>query len=108
MKKILCCILSLALVSCAVCGCEKDKTDTDKSTDTPAVPVVADSDVTPNDASEFVYEEKDGNITVRGYKGNSKTVNIPSEIDGKPVVSIAEYAFDGFEKKRYSRSERSE
>ena len=93
MKKIICSILALALVSCAFCGCEK-KAENVQSSD---VNIVDDKDVTPNDSSEFVYEEKDGSITIKGYKGSSTTVNIPPEIDGKPVTVIGEYAFDGFE-----------
>lgn len=93
MKKILCSILALALVSCTFCGCEKNTEDVQSSD----INIVADKDVTPNDSSEFVFGEKDGGIIIKGYKGNSVTVNIPPEINGKPVTAIGEYAFDGFE-----------
>ena len=33
-------------------------------------------------------------ITLKKYKGNSKTVNIPSEIENKPVKSIGSKCFN--------------
>ncbi len=54
-------------------------------------------EVIPNSESDFAYETKDNSITITGYKGTSTTVNIPSEIDGKPVTVIGEKAFDGYE-----------
>ncbi|MBP0961959.1 MAG: hypothetical protein J5864_07420, partial [Oscillospiraceae bacterium] len=93
MKKLICTLLSLALILCAFTGCEKSAEDVQTSD----VNIVDDKDITPNDTSEFVYEETDGGVTIKGYKGNSQTVNIPSEINGKPVTVIAPYAFDGFE-----------
>ena len=46
------------------------------------------------DTSVFEYEEnEDGTITITGYTGTDATVTIPSEIDGKSVVSIGRSAF---------------
>ncbi len=46
------------------------------------------------DTSVFEYEENDdGTITITGYTGTDATVTIPSEIDGKSVVSIGRSAF---------------
>ena len=43
---------------------------------------------------EFEYEKLDsGNITITAYNGDGKNVVVPSEIDGKKVVSISENVF---------------
>ena len=42
---------------------------------------------------DFNYEENRQGIRITNYAGNSKIVNIPSEIDGKPVVEIGRTAF---------------
>lgn len=46
------------------------------------------------DTSVFEYEvNRDGTIRIIGYTGTDETVVIPSEIDGKSVVSIGSSAF---------------
>lgn len=40
------------------------------------------------------YTEENGKITITGYEGNLYKLQIPAEIDGKPVVKIAENAFN--------------
>ena len=51
-------------------------------------------DTTPTNASYFSYSEVDGGITITGYNIEGGTdVVIPSEINGKKVVAIADYAF---------------
>ena len=45
--------------------------------------------------SEFVTAISDGKITITRYTGNGGAVVIPSTIDGLPVTSIGESAFDG-------------
>ena len=43
----------------------------------------------------FRYSEnEDGTLNIFGYDGNDETVTVPSEIYGKPVVSIEAYAFN--------------
>ncbi len=37
-------------------------------------------------------------VKIRSYLGNDRQVVIPSEIDGKPVVEIGEYSFNGVER----------
>ena len=58
-------------------------------------------------ASAFqIYESGDyeytvnpkNEIKIRSYLGNDRQVVIPSEIDGKPVVEIGEYSFNGIER----------
>lgn len=45
--------------------------------------------------SDFKYSEKDGAVTILGYTGSEYDLEIPSTIDGKPVVAIGEDAFRG-------------
>lgn len=45
-------------------------------------------------ADDFEFEESDGEITIKKYKGDSKSVRIPAEIDGKPVTVIGSYSFE--------------
>lgn len=47
--------------------------------------------VTP--ASDFEYEETDGGIKIKKYKGNDLIVVIPESINGKPVVELKSYIF---------------
>lgn len=42
---------------------------------------------------DFNYEESKQGIIITNYAGSNKIVNIPSEIDGKPVVEIGRTAF---------------
>ena len=45
-------------------------------------------------AADFSYRlGTDGDVVITGYKGSSGEMNIPSQIDGKPVRSIAKEAF---------------
>ena len=44
-------------------------------------------------ASSFSYKESNGEIEITGFEGTETEVIIPSEIDGKPVTSIGESAF---------------
>ena len=45
------------------------------------------------DSADFRYTVQEEKVTVTGYKGDDTYVVIPSQIDGKPVVSIADSAF---------------
>lgn len=45
------------------------------------------------DSSVFSYIEVDGGIEITSYLGHDTQVTVPAQIDGKPVLSIGEYAF---------------
>ena len=48
------------------------------------------------EVSPFIYEEiEEGTVSITRYIGTEESIIIPSEIDGKPVTSIGERAFDG-------------
>lgn len=56
------------------------------------------SDGVINESKEEEYEYRtlnDGTIEIKQYKGKQANVEIPSEIEGKKVTSIASGAFDG-------------
>ena len=44
--------------------------------------------------AQFTFTTNNGTITITGYTGPGGAVDIPSEINGLPVTSIGEYAFD--------------
>ncbi len=44
-------------------------------------------------AQEFLYQVENGQATITGYQGSATQVEIPSEIDGVPVIAIGGYAF---------------
>lgn len=48
----------------------------------------------PSENDEWEYDVYETYITLKKYKGNSKTVNIPSEIENKPVKSIGSKCFN--------------
>mgnify|MGYP005835538683 CR=1 FL=1 len=41
----------------------------------------------------YYYELDDGTLQIGGYYGDKENVTIPSEINGKKVTSISQYAF---------------
>ena len=43
--------------------------------------------------SDFEYILADGEITIIGYNGNSDVIEVPSEIDGYPVVAVEDGVF---------------
>ena len=45
--------------------------------------------------SDFTYTETANAVTITGYKGAGGSVIIPAQINGKPVTSIGQFAFDG-------------
>ena len=47
----------------------------------------------PPETSVFTYTEASGGLTITGYLGTDTQVQIPSEIDGKPVIGIGDSAF---------------
>ena len=82
-KNRLLCILTIPLVFCMLYGCQKPN-------DVP----------TPNEEDNrkqyenFYYTEDDNGITIAGYSGDEKSIVVPEEISGKPVVAIASKAFE--------------
>jgi hypothetical protein len=44
-------------------------------------------------ANDFLYVTQNGGITITGYIGSEKDVNIPKTINGLPVLSIGDSAF---------------
>lgn len=44
-------------------------------------------------ADNCEFTEEDGNLTITKYIGTSQNIVVPAEIDGKPVVKIADGAF---------------
>jgi hypothetical protein len=51
--------------------------------------------VTPSSSLEFTCTTSNGQITITGYNGSAATVDIPATIDGLPVTSIGDTAFQG-------------
>lgn len=47
--------------------------------------------------SEYKYTEQNGKVTITAYTGSSIDVNIPSKINGMPVVAIGDEAFRGMQ-----------
>jgi hypothetical protein len=43
-------------------------------------------------AADFVYEARNGEVTITGYTGSAKNVTIPSRINNLPVTAIGEGA----------------
>jgi hypothetical protein len=50
---------------------------------------------------DFEYNYGATTVTITGYTGNGGAVNIPSTIDGKPVVSIGNSAFSYYDNTTY-------
>ena len=50
-----------------------------------------------SEISEYEYQTVEGGIEIIKYNGTELMVTVPAEIDGKPVVSIGEWAFSGLE-----------
>jgi len=50
-----------------------------------------------SDVKDFLYEAKDGEITITGYTGKDLEVVIPDTIDNRPVKYIGNNAFEGYD-----------
>jgi len=78
-------ILVIVLVfTMAVVGCDDDPTDNNGN----------ESGELAN-PSDFTYTETENAITITKYNGQGGSVNIPAQINGKPVTSIGDSAFWG-------------
>lgn len=51
------------------------------------------SSISPTDAAELIYTDIDGGVRIDGYSGDGEMLVIPSSINGKHVIEIAEHAF---------------
>ncbi|MBQ5331683.1 MAG: hypothetical protein J6K92_00255, partial [Oscillospiraceae bacterium] len=84
-------MLMTATVSCAD-GSEGEEDTTYYSA--PENPLGAELESTNLKYGDFTYSVyKDGNISLNNYSGKEENIVLPSEIDGKPVVSIGEACF---------------
>ncbi|MFF2177242.1 InlB B-repeat-containing protein [Lysinibacillus sp. NPDC058147] len=45
--------------------------------------------------SDYITKSVDGGVAIVGYKGESKDIIIPDEIEGQPVIEIGDKAFKG-------------
>ncbi|MBR7082927.1 MAG: leucine-rich repeat domain-containing protein, partial [Clostridia bacterium] len=85
--------LVMGMVMLSACGetvVPTSGTDAVETTATTAATTVTMS------ATDFEYSfNKDGTLTITKYSGTEKNVAVPSEIDGKTVTKIGEYAFTG-------------
>ena len=43
------------------------------------------------DQMDWLYDENDGNLTLKAYIGTKSNITVPTEIDGNPVVAIDKY-----------------
>ena len=48
-------------------------------------------------AEDFDYTMIDGEITITGYHGSDREISIPSKINGRPVTTIGEKAFEKYD-----------
>ena len=86
-RKLAVVLLALALVFAAV-GCGKKDAAGDGTVAGGNVPLVEE------EISSFEYMDTAGGVMIRKYIGTNTDVVIPSQLDGKAVVMIDDYAFD--------------
>lgn len=73
---------------------------------TPEVPEFKEEQTTSQPSeSPYLYEISNGRITITKYVGKDTDVTIPASIDGLPVTSIGESAFQGTSIKKVTISE---
>lgn len=91
MKKLICLVITLTLAACTMFACTNDKNENETVTN---IQTESKTHVEPNPASDFqCTENEDGTVTISRYMGSSPEVVIPSQIDGKDVTIIGEFAF---------------
>lgn len=76
MKKIITGLLIITILCTTLCSCSNTKT---------------------SPAEDFVYEFENGNTIITGYTGSELDIILPEEIDNRPVTSIANKAFKGYD-----------
>lgn len=72
-------ILSIFLAVGLLCGCGK----TEEKKESPI--------------EDFQYEMVDGEAVITGYRGSDREIYIPEEINDRPVTTIGEEAFAGYD-----------
>lgn len=77
MKKIIS-ILSVILVSCAVCS---------------ALMIGSSVRASALTSGDYTYEVNDGKATITDYSGTADSIVIPSTLDGYPVVKLGDHSF---------------
>lgn len=102
MISLLACSAALAFTGCNEVGkdvstapVESSATEaTEAATEEPSYEIPTERVPEIQSSDTFEYEIIDGCAVIEGYKGNSKIVEIPDEIDGAPVTKIGTYAFE--------------
>ena len=90
MKKSIAIVLSvLLLLSLLFAGCSTEPTNTDPSVQDPSsIPADPYAEIPETPTEEFSLGVHENYVAIRRYLGNSKTVKVPAEIEGKPVTLI--------------------
>lgn len=92
MKKTIALLLLTTVLSLCFTGCEISLFKGNQTTQT--TPNEEITELQPNPASDFEYEENDaGGITITKYIGQSLDIIIPDTIQDKPVTEIGRYSF---------------
>lgn len=102
MKKILALFVAL-LLAFSVSSCGSDNGDRINDDDTTQSSTeIKRSNISNQEESDdsvsqdgFLTDESEDGIRITGYKGTASEINIPENIDGKPVVGITYLAFSG-------------
>ena len=91
MRKFLTVFLTAALVlSLTACG---DSNPAPEITDNSTSSTVTDAEASPASDFEYEFSEDYAGMIITKYVGNAQEVNIPAEIEGKPVTVIVDSAF---------------
>ncbi len=95
-KKILAGITALCMLYGAIPASNQQKIFTGKTMTANAADSYSENSGTTENGLEYlIYTDVDC-ITITGYSGSEKNVEIPASIDGSPVTSIGEKAFSGY------------
>ena len=95
-KKILAGITALCMLYGAIPASNQQKIFTGKTMTANAADSYSENSSTTENGLEYlIYTDVDC-ITITGYSGSEKNVEIPASIDGSPVTSIGEKAFSGY------------
>lgn len=77
-------------------GSEPDEAPPDKMPKEEQVQTIALEDIAPSPETDFEYKLiPENQIEIIRYLGKDKEVKIPEKIDGKPVIRLGGYSFDG-------------
>ncbi len=77
-------------------------TDTYKEAESRTISITVNGQGTQSQ-SDYRYKlESNGEITITGYTGKESNIIVPSEIDGKKVTRIGDYAFNSYDNDDYT------